>query len=249
THEAYIGQVVQLAKHYKRSPDQLTHDEVQAYLAYLIQERKLSWSTWSQARPCLPLPLPRHARPFAHGVPRPGSPATPAPARDPEPRGSVASARGLPPYLAPPPALDHLRRGPAGQRGRRAQGHRPRYRPHDRPRPAGQGDEGSLRATRPAPAARLPRLLEDQSSRHLALPQSAAHAPHRHHRGPEDLHHGKAPRRYPQAGRHSRPASRLRHALARSAHRRPRHRAAPARPPAHLHHDALLPSQPATHDG
>jgi len=49
THEAYIGQVVQLAKHYKRSPDQLTNEEVQAYLAYLIQERKLSWSTCSQA--------------------------------------------------------------------------------------------------------------------------------------------------------------------------------------------------------
>src|SRR4029453_30562 len=49
THEAYIGQVVQLARYYKRSPDQLTNDEVQAYLAYLIQERKLSWSTCSQA--------------------------------------------------------------------------------------------------------------------------------------------------------------------------------------------------------
>ena len=30
THEAYIGQVVQLAKYYKRSPDELTNDEVQA---------------------------------------------------------------------------------------------------------------------------------------------------------------------------------------------------------------------------
>ena len=49
THEAYIGAVVKLAKHYKRSPDQLTNEEVQAYLAYLIQERKLSWSTCSQA--------------------------------------------------------------------------------------------------------------------------------------------------------------------------------------------------------
>ena len=49
THEAYIGQVVQLAKYYKRSPDSLTNDEVQAYLAFLIQERKLSWSTCSQA--------------------------------------------------------------------------------------------------------------------------------------------------------------------------------------------------------
>ena len=43
THEAYIAAVVKLAKYYKRSPDQLTNDEVQAYLAYLIQERTLSW--------------------------------------------------------------------------------------------------------------------------------------------------------------------------------------------------------------
>jgi len=49
THEAYLGAVVGLAKYYRRSPDQLTNDEVQAYLAYLIQERKRSWSTCSQA--------------------------------------------------------------------------------------------------------------------------------------------------------------------------------------------------------
>lgn len=49
THRAYIAAVVKLAKHYRRSPDQLTTDEVQAYLAYLIQDRKLSWSTCRQA--------------------------------------------------------------------------------------------------------------------------------------------------------------------------------------------------------
>ena len=49
THEAYIAAVVRLAKHYRRSPDQLTNEDVQAYLAHLIQERKLSWSTCSQA--------------------------------------------------------------------------------------------------------------------------------------------------------------------------------------------------------
>lgn len=32
THEAYIRQVVGLARHYRRSPDQLSADEVQAYL-------------------------------------------------------------------------------------------------------------------------------------------------------------------------------------------------------------------------
>src|SRR6266568_9281375 len=49
THSAYITAVVRLAKHYRRSPDQITSDEVQTYLAHLIQERKLSWSTCSQA--------------------------------------------------------------------------------------------------------------------------------------------------------------------------------------------------------
>src|SRR3972149_3361252 len=51
THEAYLGAVVGLAKYYRRAPDQLTNDEVQAYLAHLIQERKRSWSTCSQAAP------------------------------------------------------------------------------------------------------------------------------------------------------------------------------------------------------
>src|SRR3989442_3296388 len=49
THETYIAAVVRLAKYYRRAPDQLTNDEVQAYLAHLILERKLSWSTCSQA--------------------------------------------------------------------------------------------------------------------------------------------------------------------------------------------------------
>jgi len=49
THESYVAAVVRLAKYYHRSPDQLTDEEVQAYLAHLIQERKLAWSTCSQA--------------------------------------------------------------------------------------------------------------------------------------------------------------------------------------------------------
>src|SRR5947209_12100260 len=49
THKAYIAAVVRLAKHYRRSPNEITNDEVQTYLAHLIQERQLSWSTCSQA--------------------------------------------------------------------------------------------------------------------------------------------------------------------------------------------------------
>ena len=49
THEAYIRQVVGLTRHYRRSPDQLSADEVQTYLAHLFQARKRSWSTCAQA--------------------------------------------------------------------------------------------------------------------------------------------------------------------------------------------------------
>ena len=49
THEAYIRQVVGLARHYHRSPDQLSADEVQTYLAHLYQARQRSWSTCAQA--------------------------------------------------------------------------------------------------------------------------------------------------------------------------------------------------------
>jgi site-specific recombinase XerD len=45
THESYIGAVRGLAKHYRRSPDELSVDEVQAYLAHMATTRNLSWST------------------------------------------------------------------------------------------------------------------------------------------------------------------------------------------------------------
>ena len=67
THEAYIAAVVKLAKYYHRAPDHLTNDEVQAYLAHLIQERKLAWSTCSQAA---------HAFRFLYHVTLGRSPAT-----------------------------------------------------------------------------------------------------------------------------------------------------------------------------
>ena len=45
TRTSYTQAVAGLATFYRRSPDQITHDEVQAYLLHLIQERKLAWST------------------------------------------------------------------------------------------------------------------------------------------------------------------------------------------------------------
>ena len=49
THKSYINAVRGLARHYRRSPDQLSVDEVQAYLAHMVTARKLSWSTCNVA--------------------------------------------------------------------------------------------------------------------------------------------------------------------------------------------------------
>jgi len=49
THKSYLTAVRGLARHYRRSPDQLSVDEVQAYLADMVTTRKLSWSTCNVA--------------------------------------------------------------------------------------------------------------------------------------------------------------------------------------------------------
>ncbi|MBA3642025.1 MAG: site-specific integrase [Acidobacteriota bacterium] len=45
TRETYQAAVTGLARYYHRSPDQISDDEVQAYLLYLIRDRQRSWST------------------------------------------------------------------------------------------------------------------------------------------------------------------------------------------------------------
>jgi len=48
TQEAYLAAVAGLARHYGRSPDQLTEEDVQRYLLHLIEERKLAWASTNQ---------------------------------------------------------------------------------------------------------------------------------------------------------------------------------------------------------
>lgn len=49
TQRSYVSAVRRLARHYRRPPDELTTDEVQSYLARMIQVEGLSWSTCSIA--------------------------------------------------------------------------------------------------------------------------------------------------------------------------------------------------------
>ena len=45
TRESYLEAVTGLARFYRRSPDQITDAEIQAYVVHLLRDRQLSWST------------------------------------------------------------------------------------------------------------------------------------------------------------------------------------------------------------
>jgi hypothetical protein len=45
TRDTYLAAVKGLAKYYRRSPDQISDEEVQAYLLHLIRDRHRSWNT------------------------------------------------------------------------------------------------------------------------------------------------------------------------------------------------------------
>jgi site-specific recombinase XerD len=45
TQKAYLGAVIRLVRFYRRSPEQISADEIQAYIVHLLQERRLSWSS------------------------------------------------------------------------------------------------------------------------------------------------------------------------------------------------------------
>ncbi len=49
TQEAYLAAVTALARHYQRPPDALNGEQLQAYLLFLITEKKLAYSSVNQA--------------------------------------------------------------------------------------------------------------------------------------------------------------------------------------------------------
>ncbi len=49
TRESYLAAVTRLARHYHRAPDELSPQEVQAYLVHMLREEHLAWSTCSIA--------------------------------------------------------------------------------------------------------------------------------------------------------------------------------------------------------
>jgi integrase/recombinase XerD len=45
TRETYLAAVARLARHYRRAPDRLSPEEIQAYLVHMLREEHLAWST------------------------------------------------------------------------------------------------------------------------------------------------------------------------------------------------------------
>lgn len=45
TIESYVNAVACLARYYRRSPERITSEDIQAYLLYLMEEKKLAWSS------------------------------------------------------------------------------------------------------------------------------------------------------------------------------------------------------------
>lgn len=50
TVEAYVRAVAQFARHFGRSPDQLSGEDARRYLLHLVQQRHVSWSRYNIAR-------------------------------------------------------------------------------------------------------------------------------------------------------------------------------------------------------
>ena len=48
THKAYLAGVIGMVRYYRCAPDQITEEEVRAYIAHLLQDRHLSWSSCNQ---------------------------------------------------------------------------------------------------------------------------------------------------------------------------------------------------------
>jgi integrase/recombinase XerD len=187
THKAYLAAVVRLAKHYRRSPAQITDDEIQTYLAYLIQDRKLSWSTCSQAANAF-----RFLYHVTLGRPRTAF-CVPLP-KQPQKLPEILSREEVWRLLTASPHPRHrlllTTIYAAGLRVSEAIALKVSDIDADRMTiriEQGERGQGPLRPPCQALAPRPPRILADDAAAPLGLRQSAGHAADRRHRRPEDL--------------------------------------------------------------
>ena len=63
TVRAYIHSIAEFAKHFGKSPDLLGAEQIREYQLYLIKEKRVSLSSYIQARLQPPISLHQHAAP------------------------------------------------------------------------------------------------------------------------------------------------------------------------------------------
>ena len=171
TRASYLRSVTRLARHYRRSPEQISAREVQDYLLFLHQQHGLSWSTCNTIRHGVRFLLPHHpGLPDPHFyVPGAKEPLHAAP--DPQSRRVGAPVHRHHQPQAPRRADDRLCRGASCQRTRSIAGLRYRLRSDVSAYQPGQGQQGPLR---PPLASAVPTHAIDLSSASMEFRDSSS---------------------------------------------------------------------------
>ena len=144
TRESYLWAVTGLARFYRRPPDQISDEEVQAYLVHLLRERQRSWSTCNVVANGLRFffhtTLKRDRTTFTIPAPRQRQTLPAILSREEVEQAHRARAESEASHDAP----DDLRRRLAAQRSPAPAGHRHRFGADDDSRRARQGRQGPL---------------------------------------------------------------------------------------------------------
>ena len=248
TRESYLWAVTGLARFYRRPPDRISDEEVQAYLVHLLRDRQRSWSTCNVVANGL--------RFFFHTTLK---------------RDRTTFTIPAPRQRQKLPAISEPRRGRAGSSRRRrirniatmllttyAAGLRLNEVLHlrvadiDSARMTirveqGKGGKDRYTVLTTAFARRASRVLETGAPAHVAVSVSGDRAADGSQCASTSLPNGEAARGHHQTGRHPRAPSRVCDPLARGRRRHP-HDSTLARARLHQHDHALL-SIDASHRG
>src|SRR5262249_47441873 len=139
----YLLHVAAFAEHFHRSPDQLGAEHIRQYQLFLIQEKKLAWSSDNQIVCALAFllweDLEAGISAAGHSLSTQGA----AISSDPQPGGSGTDTHRTSASQKSCPVDDHLRRRLAALRGGPFTSQRHRLGTHDHHRPSRQRAEGS----------------------------------------------------------------------------------------------------------
>ena len=176
TRETYLWAVSGLATFYRRSPDQISDQEIQAYLLHLIRDRAIVEHVQHRGAG-VALLVPHHAEAGPDDLRGALAAAARHVARHPQPGRSRARDRASGQSETSHDDPDSLRGRPAAVRGAAPAHQRHRFGAADDPRRARQGRPGSVHGALHALARRVARILDDHAPPAVAVSVGARPAP------------------------------------------------------------------------